>query len=89
MPAAAATSRASAASNGPWRVVRYPDGNVLRLMSFVYSVEVKDLGALRLSEESEELRFFRREELPGLDVIETSKPVLDAYLNPPATPFLA
>ena len=68
---------------GPSRVVRYPDGNVVRLMSFVYRARVEDFGTLRRSEESEELRFFRREELRGLDVIETSRPVLDAYLDPP------
>ena len=73
---------------GPSRVVRYPDGNVVRLMTFVYRVEVEDFGTLRRSEESEELRFFRREELPGLDVIETSKPILDAYLDPPSGLFL-
>ena len=32
---------------GPSRVVRYPDGNVLRLMSFVYKAEVEDFGTLR------------------------------------------
>jgi 8-oxo-dGTP pyrophosphatase MutT (NUDIX family) len=73
---------------GPSRVVRYPDGNVVRLMSFVYRVEVESFETLRRSEESEELRFFRREELLGLDVIETSKPVLDAYLDPPRGFFL-
>ena len=73
---------------GPSRVVRYPDGNVVRLMTFVYRAAVEDFGALRRSEESEELRFFRREELPTLDLIETSRPVLDAYLNPPRELFL-
>ena len=73
---------------GPSRVVRYPDGNVVRLMTFVYRAEVGDFGTLARSEESEELRFFRREELGKLDVIETSKPVLDAYLDPPTEFFL-
>ncbi len=73
---------------GPSRVVRYPDGNVVRLMTFVYRVEVEDVGTLRRSEESEELRFFRPEELQGLDVIETSRPILAAYLDPPSQLFL-
>ncbi len=71
---------------GPSRVVRYPDGNVVRLMTFVYRVEVEDFGTLRRSEESEELRFFRREELASLDIIETSRPILAAYLDPPRQP---
>lgn len=73
---------------GPSRVVRYPDGNVVRLMTFVYRVRVDDFGKLRRSDESEELRFFRREELAGLDIIETSRPILDAYLCPPPDLFL-
>ena len=74
---------------GPSRVVRHPDGNVVRLMTFVYRAEVEDFGTLRRSEESEELRFFRREELAGLDVIETSTPIFGAYLDPPSELFLA
>ena len=73
---------------GPSRIVRYPDGNVVRLMTFVYRAEVEDFGTLRRSEESEELRFFRPEELDGLDVIETSRPILAAYLDPPSQLFL-
>jgi 8-oxo-dGTP pyrophosphatase MutT (NUDIX family) len=73
---------------GPSRVVRYPDGNVVRLMTFVYRAEVERFEKLRCSEESEELRFFRREDLPSLDVIETSKPILAAYLDPPSELFL-
>ena len=72
---------------GPSRVVRYPDGNVVRLMTFVYRAEVEGFGTLRRSDESEELRFFRREELSGLDVIETSGPILGAYLDPPTASY--
>lgn len=73
---------------GPSRIVRYPDGNVVRLLTFVYRAEVETFGTLRRSAESEELRFFRPKELPGLDVIETSRPILDAYLNPRAGSLL-
>ena len=73
---------------GPRALVRYPDGDVVRLMTFVYRAEVEDFGTLRRSEESEELRFFRPKELAGLDVIETSRPILEAYLDPPRELFL-
>ena len=73
---------------GPSRVVRYPDGNVVRLVTVVYRAEVEDFGTLRCSDESEELRLFRPEELAGLDVIETSRPILAAYLDPPRGLFL-
>ena len=65
----------------PTRIVRYPDGNVVRLLTFAYEVRVEDFGTLRRSEESEELRFFRREELADLDVIETARPIIDGYVS--------
>lgn len=71
---------------GPSRTVRYPDGNVVRLVTFVHRVEVESFETLRRSEESEELRFFGQEELPALDVIETSRPILDAWLDPTPAP---
>jgi hypothetical protein len=61
--------------------VRYPDGNVVRLLTFVYEVRVEDFGALRRSEESEGLRFFRREELASLDVIEPARPIIEGYVS--------
>lgn len=73
---------------GPSRVVRYPDGNVVRLLTFVYRARVEDFVTLRPSDESEELRFFEREDLRKLDIIETSKPIINAYLNPPRDLFL-
>jgi hypothetical protein len=51
-------------------------------MTFAYGAEVDGFGPPRRSDESEELRFFGRESLGGSDVIETSGPVLDAYLDP-------
>lgn len=73
---------------GPSRIVRYPDGNVVRLLTFVYRARVENFATMCRSDESEELRFFQREELPQLDIIETSKPIIDAYLNPPPHLFL-
>jgi ADP-ribose pyrophosphatase YjhB (NUDIX family) len=70
----------------PTRIVRYPDGNVVRLLTFAYEVRVEDFGTLRRSEESEELRFFRREELAGLDVIETARPIIEGYVSRDAPP---
>ena len=60
--------------------MRYPDGNVVRLLTFVYRARVEDFATLRRSGESEEL--------PKLDVIETSQPVINAYLDPPPDLFL-
>ena len=68
---------------GPSRIVRYPDGNVVRLVTFAYRVEIETFETLRRSEESEELRFFDPNELSGVDVIETARPIVDAHLDPP------
>ena len=65
----------------PSRIVSYPDGNVVRLIAFVFRTEVEGFETLQCSDESEKLRFFGHEELPGLDVIETARPILDSYLS--------
>ena len=41
----------------PSRIVRYPDGNVVRLVAFVFRTEVEGFDTLRRSDESEELQF--------------------------------
>ena len=65
----------------PTRIVRYPNGNVARLLTFAYEVRVGDFGTLRRSEESEELRFFGREDLTGPDRIETARPLIEGYVS--------
>lgn len=65
----------------PSRIIRYPDGNVVRIISFVFRVEVESFGTLRRSEESEELRFVEPEELKELDIIETARPIIREYLS--------
>ena len=72
----------------PTRIVAYPDGNVLRVASFVYRVEVESFDGLRASDESEELRFFARDELDALDVPATQRPVFDRYLGGGPPPHL-
>lgn len=65
----------------PTRIVAYPDGNVVRLLSFVYEVKVEAFDELRVSEESLELRFFDKNSLRSLDVVETARPVIEAFLS--------
>lgn len=63
------------------RVIAYPDGGVVRLVSFVYRATVEDVSPLRVSEESLDLRFFDREELRDLDIVETADPIIQSYLS--------
>ncbi len=65
----------------PTRIVRYPDGNTLRVISFVYVSTIEDFDTLGYSEESLDLRFFDPAELATLDVIETARPLIERYLK--------
>jgi 8-oxo-dGTP pyrophosphatase MutT (NUDIX family) len=67
----------------PSRLIRYPQGDVVRIVTLAYVVEVEDFGALRLSDESTELRFFPVGELSPLDIVETHCHIVDAFLTQP------
>ena len=68
-------------SADPSRIARYPDGNVVRLLTFAFAARVENLDALRASEESEGLAFLRRDELRRTDVIETARPIVERYFS--------
>jgi 8-oxo-dGTP pyrophosphatase MutT (NUDIX family) len=72
----------------PTRVIAYPDGAIMRVASFVYRVAVESFEGLRASEESEELRFFAKGDLLGLDVPATQRPVFERYVSGAPAPHL-
>jgi ADP-ribose pyrophosphatase YjhB (NUDIX family) len=72
----------------PTRIVSYPDGNVYRVASFVYRVVVESFEPLRPSAESEELRFFRKEDVLGLELAATQRHILERYAAGGPTPHL-
>lgn len=55
----------------PYRIAEYPDGNIVRIVTALYSVEVKDFDSLICSEESKELRFLDENEIENLKLAET------------------
>ncbi|MGH2588309.1 MAG: NUDIX domain-containing protein [Dehalococcoidia bacterium] len=65
----------------PTRIAAYPDGNVMRVIGIAYTVEVADFNDLRISDESLDLRLFTRDELSSVDLVETARPIIDAYLT--------
>ena len=65
----------------PYRIAAYPDGNIVRIITAVYEVFVKDLKELKCSEESRELRFFGRNELSDLTIAETHQDILLFYIK--------
>jgi len=72
----------------PTRIVAYPDGNVFRVASFVYTVAVESYAGLRASFESEELHFFPRAEILSLDLPATQRHILERVLSQAPTPHL-
>jgi 8-oxo-dGTP pyrophosphatase MutT (NUDIX family) len=65
----------------PSRIVHYPSGAIVRVLSMVYRVKIEDFSQLRCSAESTELRFFTPDELERLDIVETARHIVDAYLS--------
>lgn len=71
----------------PTRIVAYPDGNFIRLISLVHRVEAEGFEPLRTSEESLEFRFFDGDSIRSLDIAETAHPIIDAHLSPDGRTF--
>lgn len=65
----------------PSRVIQYPDGNVMRILTLAYRVSVAPEREPQCSSESLRLAFVRREELARLDVVETHRHILADYLE--------
>jgi 8-oxo-dGTP pyrophosphatase MutT (NUDIX family) len=72
----------------PSRVARYPDGNIMRLLTLAYRVNVADTSEMRTSPESVELRFFARDDLPTDELVATHRPIIARYLSNDTPPFL-
>ncbi len=64
----------------PSRIAQYPDGNVLRIITVLYSCEVDNVNQLVISDESTELKFFSIDELRDLDIAETHRHIVDEYI---------
>lgn len=61
----------------PSLIISYPDGNIIRNMMAVYTTTLKHVPDLVCSEESKELRFFTKEELKNIKIVETHIPILE------------
>ena len=75
----------------PSMIARYALGSesaIARVLTQAFTVQVDDVSALACSDESEELRFFSRDELRTLDIIPTVRHVVDRYLEAPPTPVI-
>ncbi len=65
----------------PSIIISYPDGNIFRSIMVVYRIRLTESQKLICSEESKELRFFTKEELQKVKIVETHIPILEDYLS--------
>jgi 8-oxo-dGTP pyrophosphatase MutT (NUDIX family) len=72
----------------PERIIRYADGNTYQFITIAYTVGVDDFSTLQPSSESQEHRFFSKEELRQLDLAATHRPIIDRYLSAGTPPYL-
>ena len=72
----------------PSRIAGYPDGNIMRVVTLAYRVIPDDISGLRASDESVELRFFARDELPPAALVAPHQPIIERYLVGESGPFL-
>jgi 8-oxo-dGTP pyrophosphatase MutT (NUDIX family) len=72
----------------PERIIRYADGNTYQFITIAYTIDVDDFSALQPSSESQELRFFSKDELRQLDLAATHRPIIDRYLSAGTPPYL-
>ena len=64
----------------PTRIAKYPDGNILRIITAVYQIEMNTKHELICSEDSEELKYFNLKELKDLNIAETHRHIITDYL---------
>ena len=68
----------------PGRIAAYQDGSIWRMVNVIYKLELDEEPELIISEESNELHFFSKEELKDLEIIVThSDTIEDWFLNTP------
>lgn len=66
----------------PGRIAAYRDGSIWRMVIVVFGLEMEEMPALSISEESKDLRFFSKEELRNIQVVVTHSDIVeDWFLN--------
>ena len=66
----------------PGRIAAYRDGSIWRMVVVVFGLEVKEMPELKISAESRELRFFKKDELNNIEVVVTHSDIItDWFIN--------
>ncbi len=65
----------------PGRIAAYRDGSIWRMVVVAYRLELDEEPKLKTSDESKELRFFTREEIPGIEIVITHSDIVDEWFT--------
>ncbi|MBQ8798387.1 MAG: NUDIX domain-containing protein [Lachnospiraceae bacterium] len=65
----------------PSRIASYPDGNIWRILTVVYRMELPELPEMVCSKESRKLQFFTKAELREVKIAATHIPIVKDYLR--------
>ena len=71
--------RKLAVYDNPGRIAAFRDGSIWRMVIVVYALELAEEPVMRISSESKELRFFSREEIPGIEIAVTHGDIVDEW----------
>ena len=63
----------------PGRIAAFRDGSVWRMVIVVYGLEFDEEPEMRISSESKELRFFRREEIKDIEIAVTHEDIVEDW----------
>ena len=63
----------------PGRIAAYQDGSIWRMVVVVFALELPENTALRLSEESRELKWFTGEELKNIQIVVTHSDIVEDW----------
>ena len=66
----------------PGRIAAYQDGSIWRMVIVVFGLELQEEPSLVISRESDDLRFFSKEELKDIEIVVTHSDIVeDWFLN--------
>ena len=66
----------------PGRIAAYRDGSIWRMVVVVFALELQEVPQIVLSKESQDMRFFTREEVKDIPIVVTHSDIVeDWFIN--------
>lgn len=63
----------------PGRIAAYRDGSIWRMVIVAYALKLEQEPSIVISDESEDMRFFSREELNKIDIVVTHSDIVEQW----------